>query len=119
MDPVDELAVVLAPLLPLRIDEAEYSDPHLMVMGAGWSLALIGAWEWKAGDLVITKRGEDTTEDVVWDPVGYSLIGVRGAKGTADFALSGGGVLRARGDGSGFEFWTFRHRALQVVHVGT
>jgi hypothetical protein len=49
MDPVDELAVVLAPLLPLRIDEAEYSDPHLMVMGAGWSLALIGAWSGRRG----------------------------------------------------------------------
>ena len=114
-----QLAVVVAPLLPLRISEVEYSDPHLMVMGAGWSLALIGAWEWKAGNRVVTEWGEDTTEDVVWDLVGHSLIGVSGAKDTSDFALSGGGVLRAHGDGSGYEFWTFHHRALPVVYVGT
>ena len=88
-------------------------------MGAGWSLALIGAWEWKAGDRVVTESGEDTTEDVVWDIVGHSLIGVSGAKGNADFALSDGGVLQVHGDGSGYEFWTFRHRALPVVYVGT
>ncbi len=119
MAPVDELAVVVAPLLPLRINEVEYSDPHLMVMGAGWSLALIGAWEWRVGGRVVTEWGEDTTEDVVWDLVGHSLIGVSGAKDTADFALSGGGVLQVHGDRSGYEFWTFHHRALPVVYVGT
>jgi hypothetical protein len=63
----------------------------------------------------LTEWGEDTTEDVVWDLVGHSLIGVGGAKDTADFTLSDGGVLRAHGDGSGYEFWTFHHRALHVV----
>lgn len=119
MEPVDELAVVLAPLLPLRIDEVEYSDPHLMVMGAAWSLTLTGAWEWKAGTRVVTEWGEDTAEDVVWDLVGHSLSGVSGAKDTVDFGLSGGGVIRAHSDGSGHEFWTFHHRALPVVYVGT
>lgn len=122
MTEADSHSAALSPLLPLRIQSVEYEDPSLVVIGDGWTLALLGSWSWLRGDTVVTEWGEPTTSDAVWDLCGLDLVAIRfpNAPGTGDcsFALSDGGALEARSDHSGYDTWTFTQDDVDVIFVG-
>lgn len=122
MHDATSLAAAIRPLVPLRVRQVEYHDPMLTVIGDRWSLALIGEWTWRRGDQVAATFGEPNTEDAVWDLCGLDLVDVRfpdpAFDGDCSFVLSDGRI-EVRSDRSGFETWTFRHDALDVVFVGS
>jgi len=114
------MAIVRASLV-IRLMPFRELDQRLAAVRDG--VPVDGETAYKGGNLTGSfTAGSTGAEDVLGirnQGTGAGQIGVSGAKDTSDFALSGGGVLRAHGDGSGYEFWTFHHRALPVVYVGT
>lgn len=118
----ESLAAGLRPLTPLRIRAVEYESPILVVIGDGWSLALLGSWAWRRDGVVVTEWGEPDASDAVWDLCGLDVLAVRfpnvSSLGDCSFELSDGGSLEARSDQSGYDTWTFRHDDLDVVFVG-
>lgn len=105
----------------LRVQQVEYNDPMLTVVGHGCSVALIGEWTWYRSDQVVTVGGDAGAEDIIWDLCGLDLLEIlfpdSGFDADCVFVLSDGRI-EARSDQSGFEMCTFRHEAIDTVLVG-
>jgi hypothetical protein len=117
---VNALVEALAPLLPLRVRTAEFTDPTLILTSEVWSLAVTCAWVWRRTDGSTVDWADPTTADEVWDLCGLDIIGVQATSTESVdpvFCLSDGGRLDVVVD-SDWDPWTFRHEQLNVVFVG-
>lgn len=118
---VDQLAAAVAGLLPLRVRAVDHHDPTLVLLGDGWSLALLGDWVWQRGGEADVPSTGVSTADEVWELVGVAVVGVApfgsAAAGSTTFLLSGGGQLHVPAE-AGWDTWVLRHGALGAVFVG-
>lgn len=110
-------------VLPLQIDEVQFNDPMLVMIGESWSLALVGAWEWRRDGNAVTSWGEPDAGDQVWDLCGLAVTDVlfrdATAAGDCAFSLSDGTAINTHSDHSGYETWTLTHNDLDFVLVAT
>jgi hypothetical protein len=117
---VNALVQALAPLLPLHVRTAEFTDPTLTLTGAVWSLAVTCPWVWRRADGSTVDWADPATADEVWDLCGLDIVGVP-ASSTQPvdpaFLLSDGGRLDVVVD-SDWDPWILRHERLNVVFVG-
>lgn len=122
MPDTTSLSAALQPLVPLRVRQVECQDgTTLSVVGDEWSLNVVGDWAWRRGEVLVAAAGQPDVEDVVWDLCGLDLVGLHfpdpAFAGDCSFTLSDG-RLDVCSDRTGWDTWTFRHEALNVVYVG-
>ncbi len=71
---IDDLQLHMLPLLPLVIQEAEWNDPVLTLIGPGWSLASLSPWRVVANSRLVYGWSHADAGDLVWDLCGQSII---------------------------------------------
>lgn len=94
---IDQLLSHVRPLLPLKIQEAEWNDPVLTLMGPGWSLATLSPWRVVANARLLYGWSQPDAGDLVWELCGQSIIdvGIQSPLAPVDpvLHLSGGGAI--------------------------
>ena len=92
------MATQIASRLPLHIDEAEFSDPTLLVSGQDWTLAVTCPWRITNGSVVEVSWTSKDAADRVWDLIGQTIVAIRDEGRDPMFALSGGAQLEIFSD---------------------
>ena len=127
---VAHLVDLVAPDLPSRVDEVEYTDPVASIRGADWILTLVCPWRlWRDGNLVIDPdlmEGDEAINaelvaGVLWDLIGHSLVGVQNSSKNVNdpvFVLTGGYVIEVEAD-TDIDPWTFSLPGMTFVGTTT
>lgn len=95
-----QIALAIADLLPLRIDQVAYSDPSFILSGDGWSLSLTCPWRVRreGGQLWFSWSSSEMS-DLVRELIGMPIDDVQAsAAGDLVVDLSGGVQLEAFAD---------------------
>jgi hypothetical protein len=72
---IDEVHEVLSPLLPLRLEEVEYNDPMVVLVGPGWSLSVACPWRLMRHGRLLTSYGDDGAAVILDRLVGNAVVG--------------------------------------------
>jgi len=73
---ISRLIDAVAPLLPVTISEVDYSDPVLLINGAGWSLSVLTAWRIVGPEGLVFSCDSESAADRVWDLIGENVTAV-------------------------------------------
>lgn len=99
---IEHLRRELASLLPLKIREASFIDPTLIVAGDGWSFSSGSAWRITKGGVLAYGWSDPAASDEVWDLCGKSIVSVASQSalmaGDPAFELSDGAWLEVFSD---------------------
>lgn len=92
----------LAGLLPMKIREAEFSDPALILAGDGWSFTAMCAWRVTQSGRLVFGWSHPDAADLIWELCGQSIVFVGSQSvlmpGDPAFELSQGGWLEVFAD---------------------
>jgi hypothetical protein len=74
---IAEISTALKKHGPLRIDEVDYVEPTVTLMGRDWSLAVTCPWRLVRGSTTLVAWNDTTVADQIWELVGTAVIDVR------------------------------------------
>jgi len=115
---IDELVSAMVPMLPVKIQEAEWNDPVLTVSGPNWSLYTLCSWRVVTGGRLLYGWSQPDAADRVSDLCGLSVVevGVQSTSAPVDpvFHLSDGSRLEIFGDNA-VEPWVLHLAKTTIV----
>jgi hypothetical protein len=73
---IDERRASVSVILPLRVDELEFSDPVVVLAGPNWSLSIVCPWRLTRKSVLVTSIDDPGAEARLRELVGASIIDV-------------------------------------------
>ena len=78
---IDELRATVSPLLPLKIDELEFNDPVVVLVGQNWSVSITCPWRLMREGILVTSSEDGNAETRLRDLVGTTVVDLIGQGG--------------------------------------
>lgn len=99
---IELMRMEVSGLLPMKIREAEFTDPSLIITGDDWSFTAMCAWRVIQSRRLVFGWSHPDATDLIWELCGQSIISVgpqsKLMPGDPAFELSQGGWLEVFAD---------------------
>lgn len=99
---IDDLRRELSGLLPLKINEATFTDPALTLIGHNWSFSSASAWRVIRAGVLEFGWSDEAAPDRIWDLCGVDIVSLAPQsllmRGDPAFELSSGQWLEIFSD---------------------
>ena len=103
----------------LQIQEAEVNDPTVVLIGDGWSLAIVCPWRLLLERAEVVPWESDDSGDAFWALIGHTIVGVSGSHDQEHpnapvFEISGGYILKLEPD-TDLDPWVLQTKGMTYV----